>query len=194
MKAIGSAHERASMNPADRPTDHDAALRPTAPRPAEDPAPAGANVALVDAFCDQLWLRDGLAPASIGSYRRDLAGWSKWLRGRNLLAADRGDVEAWLADQFGARAKASSVARRLSTLRRFYRLQLEHAAVREDPTLRVASPKRARHLPKLLSEAQVEALLGAPDPAQPLGLRDRAMLETLYPWCAAQRAWRVGWR
>ena len=135
---------------------------------------------LIDAFCDQLWLQDGLAASSLSSYRRDLTAWSTWLGTRGLLEADRGDVEGWLADQFRARAKATSVARRLSALRRFYRLQLERATVREDPTARVRSPKQPRRLPKLLSEAEVEALLAAPATDTTLGLRDRAMLETLY--------------
>jgi integrase/recombinase XerD len=135
---------------------------------------------LIDAFCDQVWLQDGLAASSLASYRRDLQAWAAWLGTRGLLAADRGDVEGWLADQFRAKAKATSVSRRLSTLRRFYRLQLQRAAVREDPTARVRSPKQPRRLPKLLSEAQVEALLAAPATETTLGLRDRAMLETLY--------------
>jgi integrase/recombinase XerD len=135
---------------------------------------------LIDAFCDQLWLQDGLAASSLSSYRRDLNAWAAWLAPRELLTADRGDVEGWLAHQFRAKAKATSVARRLSALRRFYRLQLERAAVREDPTARVRAPKQPRRLPKLLSEAQVEALLAAPATETTLGLRDRAMLETLY--------------
>jgi len=137
---------------------------------------------LIDAFADQLWLRDGLAPASLASYRRDLAGFAAWLapRGRGLLAATRADCDDWLADQFRAKAKAASIARRLSALRRFYRLHAEEGSIREDPTLRVQAPRRPRQLPKLLSEAQVEALIGAPDTATLLGLRDRAMLETLY--------------
>jgi integrase/recombinase XerD len=144
--------------------------------------PPAADAAAIDAFCDQLWLRDGLAPASLAAYRRDLAAWSAWLAaaGRALLAADRGDIERWLAHQFRARAKATSIGRRLSTLRRFYRLQLEQGAIREDPTLRVTAPKPGRRLPKALSEVQVDALLDAPDVATPRGLRDRAMLETLY--------------
>ncbi len=139
-----------------------------------------ADADLIDLFCDQVWLQDGLAPASIASYRRDLVAWAAWLGTRGLLAADRGDVEAWLADQFRAKAKASSVARRLSAIKRFYRLQLERATVREDPTLRVRAPRKARRLPKLLSEKQVEALLDAPDVETPLGLRDRPMQDTLY--------------
>ena len=141
---------------------------------------ASSSNQLIDAFCDQLWLADGLAPASLASYRRDLVAWSAWLGKRGLLTADRGDVEAWLAEQFRKKAKASSVARRLSALKRFYRLQLERALVREDPTLRVRAPRKVRRLPKLLSEAQVEALLAAPDLKTALGLRDRALLETLY--------------
>ena len=140
------------------------------------------DAALIDAFCDQLWLQDGLAPASLAAYRRDLGAWSRWLaaRGTPLLAAGRGDVEGWLADQFRAKAKATSIGRRLSAVRRFYRLQLERSAVREDPTVRVKPPRRPRRLPKNLSEAQVEALLAVPETTTPLGLRDRAMLETLY--------------
>jgi integrase/recombinase XerD len=135
---------------------------------------------LIDTFCDQLWLADGLAATSLASYRRDLAAWSAWLGKRGLLTATRADVEGWLADQFHKKAKATSVARRLSAVKRFYRLQLERALVREDPTLRVRAPRKPRRLPKLLSEKQVEALLNAPDVATTLGLRDRAMLETLY--------------
>ena len=137
---------------------------------------------LIDAFCDQVWLQDGLAASSLASYRRDLTKFAAWLdrRGRTLLAAQRADVDAFLADQFRAKAKATSVSRRLSALRRFYALQLLQGALASDPTLRVRAPKLPRRLPKNLSEKEVEALLGAPDTATTLGLRDRAMLETLY--------------
>jgi len=138
--------------------------------------------ALIDAFCDQMWLQDGLAATSLASYRRDLTQWAAWLadRGRSLNSAQRSDVDDWLAAQFRAKAKATSVARRLSSLRRYYALQLQQATVRADPTARVRAPKLPRRLPKNLSEAQVEALLAAPAPETTLGLRDRAMLETLY--------------
>ena len=137
---------------------------------------------LIDAFCDQVWLQDGLAASSLASYCRDLTTWSAWLerRGKALLNAQRTDVEAFLADQFRAKAKSTSIARRLSSLRRFYALQLLQGTLRADPTLRVRAPKLPRRLPKNLSEAQVEALLAAPDTKTTLGLRDRAMLETLY--------------
>lgn len=138
--------------------------------------------ALIDTFCDALWLADGLAAASLASYRRDVASFGAWLAARNrtLLRVARGDVEQWLADQFAAKAKATSIARRLSALRRFYRFALDRGEIREDPTLRVRAPKKPRRLPKQLSEAQVEALLAAPDTRTSLGLRDRAMLEMLY--------------
>jgi integrase/recombinase XerD len=137
---------------------------------------------LIDAFCDQLWLQDGLAPTSLASYRRDLTQFAAWLGRRDvaLPAARRGDVEAFLADEYARKAKATSIARRLSALRRFYALLAQQGAVRADPTLRVRAPRLPRRLPKNLSEAQVEALLGAPDVATTLGVRDRAMLETLY--------------
>jgi integrase/recombinase XerD len=137
---------------------------------------------LIDAFCDQVWLQDGLAASSLSSYRRDLTAWAAWLdrRGRTLLAAQRADVDAFLADQFRAKAKATSVSRRLSALRRFYALQLQQGALSSDPMLRVRAPKLPRRLPKNLSETDVESLLAAPDPDTTLGLRDRAMLETLY--------------
>ena len=137
---------------------------------------------LIDTFCDQVWLQDGLAPASLASYRRDLTQWAAWLdsRRRTMLAAQRMDVEGWLAEQYRAKAKSTSIARRLSSLRRFYALQLFQATMRADPTALVRAPKLPRRLPKNLSEDQVEALLAAPNVDTPLGLRDRAMLETLY--------------
>ena len=141
------------------------------------------RAALIDAFCDQVWLQDGLAAASLASYRRDLTAWAEWLErraGRGLLAAGRDDVEAFLAAQFRAKAKASSINRRLSSVRRFYRLHASQGSIAADPTLRVRAPKLPRRLPKNLSEEQVEALLDAPDTQTILGLRDRAMLETLY--------------
>ncbi|HSS69599.1 MAG TPA: site-specific tyrosine recombinase XerD [Casimicrobiaceae bacterium] len=138
---------------------------------------------LIDAFCDQLWLQDGLAAASLESYRRDLIAWAGWLEAnahKSLLAAERADVESFLAAQFRNKARATSINRRLSSLRRFYRLQMMLGALTADPTLRIKSPKLVRRLPRQISEAQVEALLGAPDADTTLGLRDRAMVETLY--------------
>src|SRR3984893_4974959 len=103
--------------------------------------------ALIDAFCDQVWLQDGLAASSLSSYRRDLMAWARWLEddksrsAKSLLAADRGDIEAFLAAQFRAGAKSSSINRRLSSLRRFYRLQLFLGALRGRPAPRIQAPQ-----------------------------------------------------
>src|SRR5438045_2375529 len=78
-------------------------------------------------------------------------------------AAERGDIDLYLAAQFHAKAKSTSIGRRLSSLRRFYRLQAAQGAIVSDPTLRVRAPKLSRALPKSLSEKEVEALLDAPD-------------------------------
>ncbi len=134
------------------------------------------NQALLDAFCDALWLEDGLSRNTIASYRSDLEQLSKFLN-RNLLTAEEADLFAFLGS---ARGRASSAARRVSTLKRFYRYCLRERRIAADPTLKLDPPKRTPRFPRSLSEADVEALLAAPDTATPLGLRDRAMLETLY--------------
>ncbi|MDR0770640.1 MAG: site-specific tyrosine recombinase XerD [Burkholderiales bacterium] len=145
--------------------------------------PSAEDAALIDLFCDQVWLQDGLAAASLNAYRTDLSRFSVWLTQRTshtLPTAERTEIERWLAEQFSSVSKTSSIARRLSTLRRFYRLLNERGQIATDPTLRIRAPKQTRRLPKNISEAQVEALLNAPDLDTPLGVRDRAMLETLY--------------
>jgi integrase/recombinase XerD len=134
------------------------------------------NDALLDAFCDALWLEDGLARNTINSYRADLQQFCAFLK-KDLLKAGEEDLFAFLASRKG---RASSAARRVSTLKRFYQYCLRERRVDQDPTLKLDPPKRAPRFPKSLSEVDVEALLKAPDPATPLGLRDRAMLETLY--------------
>jgi integrase/recombinase XerD len=143
---------------------------------------AAAEVAAIDEFCDQVWLQDGLAATTLASYRQDLTQWAAWLAARSsaMHRARRADVEAFIAAQFAARAKVTSINRRLSSLRRFYQLQLQRGTLKEDPCLRVKAPKLPRRLPKKLSESQVVALLNAPDSESLLGLRDRTMLETLY--------------
>jgi integrase/recombinase XerD len=133
------------------------------------------NEPLLDAFCDALWLEDGLAKNTIASYRSDLQQWFDFVR--NPLGADEEDLFRFLATRKG---RASSAARRVSTLKRFYQYCLRERRIVVDPTLKLDPPKRPPRFPKVLSEADVEALLEAPDIATPLGLRDRAMLETLY--------------
>jgi len=132
---------------------------------------------ILDAFCDALWLEDGLARNTIASYRTDLEQLAKFLGRKSLTQAGEADLFAFLA---AAKGRASSAARRVSTLKRFYQYCVRERHVGADPTLKLDPPKRAPRFPRSLSEADVEALLGAPDVATSLGLRDRAMLETLY--------------
>jgi integrase/recombinase XerD len=137
----------------------------------------------IDAFCDALWLEDGLSRNTLDSYRLDLRQFADWLQtqgGVALLAADQAAIQDYLAHKFRAKARASSAARLLSSLKRFYRHALRQNMIRVDPTLRIDTPKLPRALPKTLTEADVESLLSAPQLEQPLGLRDRAMLEVLY--------------
>jgi integrase/recombinase XerD len=131
---------------------------------------------VLDAFCDALWLEDGLSRNTIGAYRADLLQLHDFLR-KELLQAKEADLFAFLAAK---RGRASSAARRVSTLKRFYQYLVRERRVAADPTLRLEPPRRTPRFPKTLSEADVEALLAAPDVTTPLGLRDRAMLETLY--------------
>lgn len=143
-----------------------------------------ADAALLDAFCDQLWLEDGLAKNTLEAYRRDLRLLGEWLAraGRGLLEATEADLLGYLAARHATaqRPSASTQARVLSSFKRFYRYALRERRIDADPTLKLDRPKKPPRFPKTLSEAEVEALLAAPDVETPLGLRDRAMLETLY--------------
>lgn len=135
----------------------------------------------LDRFLDAVWLEDGLAPNTLAAYRRDLKGLADWLgaRSKSLAAASANDVQCFFAESY-ATSRSSTANRRLAALRRFYRWALRERLVESDPTLQLAPAKRALRFPAAISEAQVDALLAAPDVASPLGLRDRAMLELLY--------------
>jgi integrase/recombinase XerD len=141
-----------------------------------------ADLAEIDNFCDALWLEDGLAKATLDSYRSDLGQLSLWLANHDheaLLDLRDTTVTAFIA-HLSRQTRASSQSRYLSTLRRFFRWQLGRGRIVADPTLKLANPARPSRLPKVMSEKQVDNLLNAPDIDTPLGLRDRAMLETLY--------------
>jgi integrase/recombinase XerD len=130
----------------------------------------------LDAFCDALWLEDGLAQNTIAAYRADLEQLEAFL-GRDPVAAQERELYAFLARKSG---RASSAARRVSSLKRYYQYCLRERLIDADPTLKIDPPKRVPRFPKTLSEEDVEALLAAPQIATALGLRDRAMLEMLY--------------
>jgi integrase/recombinase XerD len=149
---------------------------------AVEPAEGG----FVDAFCDALWLEDGLSKNTLEAYRRDLKLLGEWLKksaGKTLIDAQDADLHEFFASRHegpGANHRPSSDARMLSTLKRFYQYCLRERQVKTDPTLKLDSPKRVPRFPKTLTESDVEALLAAPDVSTPLGLRDRAMMEVLY--------------
>jgi integrase/recombinase XerD len=156
---------------------------------------SAANTAVLDSFVDHLWLEDGLARNTLESYRRDLALFADWLWAEHatlLHQADQAHIQQYLAFRFPT-SKPRSVSRLIASLRRFYRYGLREGQVSVDPTLLIDTPKLPRSLPKSLNEDEVVALLNAPDTSQAIGLRDRAMLETLYA-CGLRVSELVGLR
>ena len=143
------------------------------------------DAALIDDFIDQLWLADGLAKNTLAAYRTDLSLFAHWLeqrRGSEIGAANEHEITAYLADLQGRTEgyKSSSQNRLLASLRRLFQWLMVNGRLRADPLINIARPMPTPRFPKTLSEAQVEALLEAPDLESPQGLRDRAMLELLY--------------
>lgn len=146
------------------------------------PPPREADRHLVEAFIERAWAEDGLARNTQDSYRRDLEGFARWLatQGPSLLEVARSDIYAYLAWRSAQGYSPRSGARLLSSLRRFYAQALRLNRILADPLALIESPKLGRPLPKVLTEAEVEGLLAAPDLDSPLGVRDRAMLELMY--------------
>jgi integrase/recombinase XerD len=148
------------------------------------------NAALLDEFCDTVWLEDGLAKNTLDSYRRDLGLFAQWheRQGRaSLLSATEADLAEYFAWRSSRRGhgkrqgiRSSTQARLHSSLKRFYQFLARRGRIEIDPTLKLDPPRKPPRFPRALSEEDVEALLGQPDAATPLGLRDRAMLEVLY--------------
>lgn len=170
--------------------DKIAGMSTSPPLPSVPTATAGQDAArqqsgtddTLQPFLDALWLEDGLAANTLAAYRSDLTAFAQWLRSthdRRLTQACAADILAWQAGQH-AQTRASTANRRLAALKRYFLWALRQGLVQEDPCLSLRAAKQPARFPKTLSEAQVEALLMAPDTEQPLGLRDRAMLETLY--------------
>ncbi len=139
---------------------------------------------VIGRFVDAVWLEDGLGEKTRQAYRSDISRLSVWLETRPgqpmLTEAGRMDLLGWMSSGLSEGLKASTAARRLSGLRRFYRFLLRENIIAEDPTLRIDSPGLPRRLPDSLTEEEVTRLLAEPDPEVPIELRDRAMLEILY--------------
>ncbi len=142
-----------------------------------------ADQQLLERFLDALWMERGLSRHTLAAYGSDLRGLALWLaqeEGRGLADARREDLLAYLAQRVAQGVSLRSSARLLSSTRRFYQYLVREGIRDEDPSARIEAPRLGRPLPKSLTEAEVDALLTAPDPKQLLGLRDRAMLELLY--------------
>jgi len=132
----------------------------------------------IESFIEALWLEDGLSANTQAAYRRDLTALAAWLAPTPLDACTEGRLfEYAVAKPAG---KSTSANRRLSVFKRYFRWALREGRIQADPTLKLTAAKQPLRVPKLLSEAQVDALLAAPDVNTPLGLRDRAMLELMY--------------
>lgn len=137
---------------------------------------------VIDRFLDAIWMERGLSENTLGAYRADLLALNQRLTQRevDLVRASRADVMEYIAWRVDGGAKPRSTARQLSSFRRFYRYLLREGVIAEDPTAQIAMPKIGRALPQSLTEEEVESLLGAPTVSEPLGHRDRTMLEVLY--------------
>ena len=138
------------------------------------------SVKLIDSFIDNIWLERGLSQNTLDAYRQDLSNFSNWLEPHGLETADKVKLLDYLAFRLKQGYSSRSTARSLSSLRAFYSYLLSKSLVDENPTVKIQSPKLGHSLPKILSEEDVEKLINAPNTKEPLGLRDRAMLELLY--------------
>lgn len=137
---------------------------------------------IIESFLDALWMEHGLSQNTLSAYKNDLANLALWLNQSQsaLLQASQLNLQAFLAHRFEQGSKNRSAARLLSSMRRFYAWLLRERKIQLDPVVLIEAPKPEQPLPKTLSELQVEDLLNAPDLKTPLGIRDKAMLETLY--------------
>jgi len=140
-----------------------------------------ASTHAIDTFIDALWLEEGLSKNTLAAYRRDLTLYAQWLAEQALCLNDTAEhhVLAYFAGRHTT-TKATSANRRLTVFKRYFRWALRENQVAADPTLKLQSAKQALRVPKTLTEAQVEALLAAPDTSNALGIRDRTMLELMY--------------
>lgn len=140
-----------------------------------------ASARLIDGFVDALWLEEGLSRNTLDAYRRDLNLFARWLAlaPKTLAQVEESDISGYFAQRH-VQTKATTANRRLTVFKRFFRWALREHHVHADPTLKLLAARQPMRVPKVLSEAQVEALLNAPDTSEPLGMRDRAMLELMY--------------
>ncbi|MCE4024362.1 MULTISPECIES: site-specific tyrosine recombinase XerD [unclassified Microbacterium] len=139
----------------------------------------------LDAYLRHVTIERGLAGHTLAAYRRDLGGYVTWLGAQGI--ADTGaitaeTVAAFAAERAGSEPPpaASSLARLQSSVRGWHRFLAREGIADADPSARLRPPKQPRRLPKALTIDQVERLLAAPSAEDPIGIRDRALLELLY--------------
>ncbi len=137
---------------------------------------------MIDRFLDAIWLERGLSKNTLAAYRADLIALAGWLgdKGIHIVHGTKADLLGYIAWRVESGARPRSTARQLSSFRRFFRYMVREGRLEDDPTAQIQMPKIGRTLPKSLTEQEVEDLLNAPDVSDPLGHRDRAMLELLY--------------
>ena len=145
-------------------------------------SPLVSSLDAIDTFIDALWLEEGLSKNTLAAYRRDLTLYGKWLadHAHGLDDTVELDLQAYFSHRHTPGSKATSANRRLTVLKRYFRWALRESRIAADPTLKLQSAKQTLRVPKTLTEAQVEALLAAPDTSNALGIRDRTMLELMY--------------
>ena len=148
----------------------------------EDAKTVARSAELVDRFLDAIWMERGLSPNTLGAYRADLMTLGRGLSvgSKSIDMADKADLLAFIAHRVENGAKPRSTARQLSSFRRFFRYIMREGLRDNDPTADIEMPRIGRSLPQTLSEEEVDSLLNAPNTDEPLGHRDRAMLEVLY--------------
>ncbi len=133
-------------------------------------------------YLNHLRAERGLSPNTIAAYRSDLNKLAAWCRsrGRPMDALAPRDIAAFLAHLKESGLAARSSGRAVHAIRGLFRFLVREERLKDDPMENVRAPRPFKPLPRFLNQSQVESLLQAPDPATPLGLRDRAILETLY--------------
>ncbi|CAM2839877.1 MULTISPECIES: site-specific tyrosine recombinase XerD [Pseudoalteromonas] len=138
------------------------------------------NSDFLETFLDSLYLEQGVSENTLSAYRSDLDKFCQFLKGESLMTVTSLDIESYLAYRVDLGLKPRSTARSISALKRFYQYFVREKRIASSPLENIAQPKAGQSLPKTLSEAEVEALLSAPNIEEPMGLRDKAMLELLY--------------
>lgn len=137
---------------------------------------------ILDAFIDNIWIEKGLSQNTLDSYRSDLEQFSSWLEKNNLsyIKTSKKEILSYLSFLFQKGLGSKTVARKLSSLKSFFRYLVFKSIIPNDPSSEVETPKLLKSIPKSISEKEVEALLAAPNEKTDIGLRDKTMIETLY--------------